>query len=78
MFLVVVDAHAKWPEVALMKGTSSEKMVEALCSIFSHFGLPQQLVSDNCPRLVSEEFGKFMEDNGIQHIKSAPYHPATN
>lgn len=72
MFLVVVDAHTKWPEVALMEGTSSEKMVEALRSIFS------QLVSDNCPQQVSEEFGKFMEENGIQHIKSAPYHPATN
>lgn len=78
MFLVVVDAHSKWPEVAVMKGTSSEKTVEALISIFSRFGLPQQLVSDNGPQLVSEEFRKFMEENGIQHIKSAPYHPATN
>lgn len=65
MFLVVVDAHSKWPEVAVMKGTSSEKTVEALRSIFSRFGLPQQLVSDNGPQLVSEEFETFMEENGI-------------
>lgn len=78
MFLVVVDAHSKWPEVAVMKSTSSERTIEELRSIFSRFGLPQQLVSDNGPQLVSEEFKKFMEENGIQHIKSAPYHPATN
>lgn len=78
MFLVVVDAHSKWPEVAVMKSTSSERTIEELRSIFSRFGLPQQLVSDNGPQLVSEEFKTFMEENGIQHIKSAPYHPATN
>lgn len=61
-----------------MKSTSSERTIEELRSIFSRFGLPTQLVSDNGPQLVSEEFQSFMEANGIQHIKSAPYHPATN
>lgn len=56
MFLVVVDAHSKWPEVAVMKSTSSERTIEELRSIFSRLGLPQQLVSDNSPQLVSEEF----------------------
>nr|XP_061811684.1 uncharacterized protein K02A2.6-like [Nerophis lumbriciformis] len=78
MFFVVIDAHSKWPEVAVMKSTSSERTIEELRSIFSHNGLPQQLVSDNGPQLVSEEFKAFMEENGIQHIKSAPYHAATN
>lgn len=78
MFLVVIDAHSKWPEVAVMKSTSLDKTIEELRSIFSRFGLQQQLVSDNGPQLVSEEFKAFMEENGIQHIKSAPYHPATN
>lgn len=78
MFLVAVDAHSKWPEVAIMKNTSSEKTIEELRSMFSRYGLPQQLVSDNGPQLVSEEFETFMVENGIQHIKSAPYHPATN
>nr|XP_061835653.1 uncharacterized protein K02A2.6-like [Nerophis lumbriciformis] len=78
MFLVVIDAHSKWPEVAVMKSTSSERTIEELRSIFSRNGLPQQLVSDNGPQLVSEEFKAFMEENGIQHIKSAPYHTATN
>lgn len=61
-----------------MKSTSAERTIEELRSIFSRFGLPTQLVSDNGPQLVSEEFRSFMEANGIQHIKSAPYHPATN
>lgn len=55
MCLVVIDAHSKWPEVAVMKSTSSERILEELRSIFSHFGLPQQLDSDNGPQLVSEK-----------------------
>ncbi|KAL0198627.1 hypothetical protein M9458_007167 [Cirrhinus mrigala] len=78
MFLVVVDAHSKWPEVAVMNSTSSEKTIEELRSVFSRFGIPQQLVSDNGPQFVSEEFQSFLRLNGIQHIRSAPYHPSTN
>ncbi len=78
MVLVILDAHSKWTEVEEMKSTSSGKTVEALRSIFVRFGLPQQLVSDNRPQLVSEEFEVFMKANGIQHIQSAPYHPSTN
>ncbi|XP_050992295.1 sodium-dependent neutral amino acid transporter B(0)AT1-like [Labeo rohita] len=37
-----------------------------------------QLVSDNGPQLVSEEFQSFLCVNGIQRIRSVPYHPSTN
>lgn len=78
MLLVVVDAHSKWPEAIVMQETSTERTIDELRLIFSRFGLLQQLVSDNGPQLVSKEFKAFMEENGIHHITSAPYHPATN
>ena len=46
--------------------------------MFARFGIPEQLVSDNGPQFVSEEFKKFMTTNGIKHIKCAPYHPSSN
>lgn len=55
MFLVVVDAHSKWPEAIIMQETSAERTIEELRLIFSRFGLPQQLVSDNGPQLEEEE-----------------------
>lgn len=78
MFLVVVDAHSKWPEVIPMKSTTSSKTIEVLRDMFATFGIPEQLVSDNGPQFVSEEFQTFLKLNGIRHITSAPYHPATN
>ena len=38
--------------------------------------MPEQLVSDNGTQFTSKEFQIFL--NGIKHIRSAPYHPATN
>ena len=46
--------------------------------MFSAYGLPEQIVSDNGPQFISTEFAEFMAKNGIKHIRSAPYHPATN
>ena len=46
--------------------------------IFARYGLPQQLVSDNGPQFIAEEFSMFLRLNGVKHIKCAPYHPALN
>ena len=46
--------------------------------LLARFGLPEQLVSDNGPQFVSDEFKTFLEGNGVKHLRSAPYHPATN
>ena len=78
MFLVVVDAHSKWPEIFKMKNTTAANTISILRALFARTGLPLQVVSDNGPQFVSEEFAKFMKSNGIHHIRSAPYHPATN
>ena len=42
------------------------------------YGLPCQLVSDNGPQFTSFEFEHFLKLNGVKHILSTPYHPATN
>ena len=78
MFFIVVDAHSKWPEVISMSSTTAQSTIEVLRSLFSRYGLPEQLVSDNGAQFTSEEFTQFMKVNGIKHIRSAPYHPATN
>ena len=78
MFLIVVDVHSKWPEVIPMTTTTASRTIEELRKLFATHGLPEQLVSDNGPQFIADEFGEFMQSNGIRHIKLAPYHPATN
>lgn len=78
MFLVVVDAHSKWLDVVRMSSTSAESTINALRYMFSAYGLPKEVVSDNGPQFVAAEFELFLKNNGIRHIKSAPYHPSSN
>lgn len=75
---MVVDAHSKWPEVFCTQSTTASRTVDFLRITFARFGLPLQLVSDNGPQFTCEEFQHFMKRNGIKHITSAPFHPATN
>lgn len=77
-FLVVVDAYSKYPFIKIMKTTTTDATIDALDEIFSMFGMPLCLVSDNGPQLVSENFELFLTRNGIRHKKSAPYHPSSN
>ncbi|XP_062501405.1 uncharacterized protein K02A2.6-like [Corticium candelabrum] len=78
IFFLMVDAHSKWVEIIEMKSTTMTATIEVPRGLFASYGLPTQLVSDNGPQFVSEEFSQFVKINGIKHIKSATYHPAGN
>ena len=78
MLLVVVDAHSKWVEAVTVSSATSQVTIEKLRHMFATHGLPEVLVSDNGTPFTSAEFSTFMEANGIRHLRSAPYHPASN
>ena len=77
-YLVVVDAYSKFPEVVKMTSTTSTATVNALRDIFSRYGLPEIMVSDNGPQFSASEFQQFCRKNGIMHRTSAAYKPSTN
>ena len=78
MFLIVVDSHSKWIEVATMSTSTSKSTITQLRHMFARFGIPVTVVTDNAATFTSEEFGEFLKKNGIQHVRPAPYHPSTN
>ena len=76
--MVVIDAHSKWSKVYPTTTTTTEKTLEVLCNLFASYGLPEQIVSDNEPQFTSHEFELCMKANGIKHIRTSPYHLASN
>ena len=75
---VIVDAHSKWLEAAIVSSQSTAQAIRVLRHVFSTHGLPEALVSDNGSAFTSSDFQTFVKRNGSRHIRSAPYHPATN
>ena len=78
IFLVIVDAHSKWMDVIPVPSATSAVTIEKLRSLFATHGLPNKIVTDNGSVFTSVEFEDFMQRNGIIHVCSAPYHPASN
>ena len=67
---------SKYPEVIKMSSTTSEGTIN-VC-VFSRFGYPETLVSDNGPQFSSSGFSKLCIDNGINHVTSSVHKPSTN
>ena len=78
MFLLVIDAHSRWMEVETVNTASIQNTIEHLRSMFSRFGLPQVMVTDNGTCFTSHEFKEFARLDHIRHLTIAPYHPSSN
>ncbi|XP_015269762.1 PREDICTED: uncharacterized protein K02A2.6-like [Gekko japonicus] len=78
LFLVTVDSYSKWLEISPVAATSAKATIRALRGLFATHGLPDTIVSDNGTAFTSEEFQQFLSSNLIRHVRSAPFHPATN
>ena len=77
-WLVLVDAYSKYPCIVPTSSTSTKATTAILEEVFSHFGYPHAVVTDNATTFTSGEFQEYCRERGIAHLTGAPYHPATN
>ena len=77
-FFILIDAHSKWIDAVCTNSPSAIAAIEHLRTVFSQFGIPETIVSDNAACFTGEEFKAFTISNGIKHITSAPHHPSSN
>ena len=61
-----------------MNTSTSSATIEKLRIVFATHGLPEIVVTNNGSNFVSREFEDFLKQNVICHIRTAPYHPASN
>lgn len=78
MYLIVVDSYSKWPEAFEMTNITSTRTIEVFKTLFSRFGFPVHLVTDNGRTFTSTDFQEYCKENQIKHTFTPPYHPATN
>lgn len=77
--LSLVDAFSKFVLFIPVRNTKAETTVTALSTrVFSVFGPPKFMVSDNVPYFKSRILKDFCLEYGTQHIFTAPYNPSAN
>ena len=64
--------------MAILKSTTSGKIIEAISPMFSKFGVPFFLRTDNGPQFVSEEFETFLRSHCVEHRRTTPLWPQAN
>uniref|UniRef100_A0A2C9KA77 Integrase catalytic domain-containing protein n=1 Tax=Biomphalaria glabrata TaxID=6526 RepID=A0A2C9KA77_BIOGL len=74
----MIDAHTKLAEVFPLSSAKSSSTIDCLTETFSRLGIPNIIASDNGSTFTSNEFKDLTKRNGIKHITTAPFHPATN
>ena len=57
---------------------SEQHTTEHFKSIFSEYGWPDTLVSDNGPCYTAEVFSNLMKEYAVNHITSSPHYPQSN
>ncbi|XP_058810033.1 uncharacterized protein K02A2.6-like [Phymastichus coffea] len=67
-----------WPYPSKAWGRIHCDFAELIQKLFARHGLPLHCVTDGGPQFRSDEFCKFLANNGVKHSFSPPYHPATN
>ncbi len=78
-FLVVVhDLHSKWPEIAATSSVTSATVIALLEKLFTRWGLPKTIISDNGPQFTSDEFNRYLASLGIEHRCTTRYNPQSN
>ena len=75
---VIVDYFSRCYEIAVLKSVTTEKVILALTLIFSRFGLPLTLRTDNGPQFFSNEFEQCLKEHGIKHYTSILLWPQGN
>lgn len=76
-FLVVIDYFSKWIEIHRLKNKHCSEIISKLKMIFSNFGIPQKIISDNSP-FNSKEIRHFCTSYKIEWIYSSPNYPKSN
>ena len=77
-YLLLVDYTSQFLIVHKLNSRAAQHVINHFKLIFSEYGWPDILVSDNGPCYSSEAFTKMMQEYNVNHITSSPHYPQSN
>ncbi|XP_049268076.1 uncharacterized protein K02A2.6-like [Rhipicephalus sanguineus] len=77
-YLSVYGALYNFPEVEELRDTSAKTVIYNLGAIFSRYGIPYEVCTDNGPQFSSRDFSRFASKYDFRHVTSSPEFPRSN
>ena len=75
---VIIDQRSKFPEAEFLTSTSAEQLIPSLQRIFSTYGLPKTVISDNGPPFKSHALKTYFQQKNVSHRRITPLWPQAN
>ena len=76
--LTCIDNATRWPEAVPLRSATARVIIASLTSMFTRYGFPSRLTSDNGSQFTGKVFTNWLKLKGIRHIRTTPYHPQGN
>ena len=77
-YLLIVDYTSYFPIIRKLSSMTGKAIAHHMQSIFSEFGWPDTLVTDNGPCYTCKEFQLLMQSMSVNHLTSSPHYPQSN
>ena len=76
--LLVIDEYSRYPELEFVRSTSGKTVIPKLNRIFSTFGIPCVVKTDNGLPFQGHCFNAFCNELGFRHRRITPHWPRAN
>ena len=77
-YLLLVDYTSRYTIICKLTSMTAQHILGHLTVIFSEYGWPDTIVSDNGPCYMAEAFTKTMQEFRVNHITSSSHYPQSN
>jgi len=78
ILFTVIDHYSRFPFVHVVPQSSATTVIQCLKHLFSTYGFPRVLISDNGTAFTCTEFNDFLVRCGVKHKYSSVYYPESN
>lgn len=77
--ITAIERSTGWPITEAVSDATSQTVIKFIHErIFSIYGIPNEILTDNGSNLVSEATESYLHSTSLKHRTTTPYHPQTN